>query len=101
TYLGGVYLYTPSISFFKNILRFYPHMEIEKTTKANQASNTMEVTRGANVPQNFIDELGNIKLPAKMKFGDYRDDIITELVAMLSEEGINRTRTDKIGYVDK
>ncbi|MFK8005260.1 MAG: Dyp-type peroxidase [Saprospiraceae bacterium] len=92
TYRGGAYFFAPSLSFFKNITKFYPHIEED----INMAKSTLRFERKA---VKIFDDFKNIQMKP-IEFGDHRDEMIKSILEEANQnKAINEIATSKIGPV--
>ena len=91
TYKGGSYFFAPSISFFKNSTKFYPHIEEDISGKSTRKPETKMVK--------LFDEFKNIQMKP-IELGDHRDEMIKSILEEVNQKDrINNTATPKIGSI--
>lgn len=95
TYRGGAYFFAPSLSFFKNITKFYPHIEEEIGEGNAMKSNLTPVRKAIKI----FDDFKNIQMKP-IEFGDHRDEMIKSILEEANKNNaINEITTPKLGSV--
>ncbi|MFT6320919.1 MAG: hypothetical protein ACJAT4_001848 [Granulosicoccus sp.] len=95
TYRGGTYFFAPSLSFFKNITKFYPHIEEEIVEENVTSAEPKPVRKAVKIFDNFK----NIQMKP-IEFGDHRDEMIKSILEEVNtHKAINEIATPKLGSV--